>query len=240
MARAIVVGLGRPVGVTDGGSGRAAELAELVGGQVHATNRDLAGASDLLILCHKPAQLNDVAGEIAEFDGVVASCLAATSTEALEAALPRPDVVRVMPNTPVEVRAGVICVSTGGAAAPAARTLVTELFETLGTVIAVAEDEMELATAIGGCAPAFYALFAQELAAAAVARGMDPELARTIAGDALAGSGSLLRERAYDTDRVQREVASPGGLTEKALKSFDDQGLNALVGRAVDAVLGKD
>ena len=73
MARALALGWGEPVLCTDSGSGRAKELAALVGGEAVASNRDLAERADVVILAHKPAQLQAVAEEIGDAPRVVVS-----------------------------------------------------------------------------------------------------------------------------------------------------------------------
>ena len=65
MARALARGWGDPVLCTDSGSGRARRLAEELGGEAVASNRELAERADLVILAHKPAQLAEVAWEAA-------------------------------------------------------------------------------------------------------------------------------------------------------------------------------
>lgn len=240
MARAIAAGLERPFLITDSGSGRAAAVASELGGEAAAGNSDLAARCQTVFLCHKPAQLGDVAGEIEGFSGLLVSVLAATPVQALKQAFPSATVVRIMPNTPVEAHDGVIVVSEGSDGGEDVRGQIAELLAPLGSVEYVSEDQMELATAIGGCAPAFFALFAQRLAEAATARGMDPAQSLRIAGNTLAGTGAVVRLRGFDMAAVQREVASPGGLTERALESFDQNGLANLIDAAVDAVLGRE
>lgn len=233
MARAIALGLREAAMFSDSGSGRAAALAADTGGQ-RAEASDVAQQSDVLFLCHKPAQLQPVAGELGDFDGVLASVLAATPLVSLREAYPHATVVRLMPNTPAQFGAGVICVAEESDSAPELETLL----ERLGAVVRLPEAEIELATAIGGCAPAFFALFAQNLIAAAAARGMSDERARQIVGQTLLGTGVLLDANGVDTAAAITAVASPGGLTEKALASFGTSGLQDAVDRAVATVLG--
>lgn len=240
MARAIALGLDLPVHLTDGGSGRALELAEQVGGTSHSSNQELAAVCDLIILCHKPAQLATVAGELQGFSGELVSALAATPVAALRAAYPGANVTRIMPNTPVEIGQGVVCIARATDCDPAPSEAVVDLFEHLGELVLVDEAVFEQATALGGCGPAFYALFAEAFIDAAVAQGMEREQAAQIAAHTLTGTGALLQERNFDTAAVQREVASPGGLTERALRSLNDAGLTTIVADAVDAVLGKE
>ena len=108
MARALARGWGEPVLVSDAGSGRAQRLAAELGGEA-LDSRTVAERADLVVLCHKPAQLERVADQIRDEVKSVASVLGATDLEALQGAYPGTPVFRLMPNTPVEVRRGVIC-----------------------------------------------------------------------------------------------------------------------------------
>ncbi|MBI4898833.1 MAG: hypothetical protein HY827_10770 [Actinobacteria bacterium] len=234
MARAIALGLGEPATFCDSGSGRANKLAELTGGSAVAVEE--AGSAAILFLCHKPAQLGEVAARLDGYSGSVVSVLAATPLAALRDAYPAAKVVRVMPNTPVELGSGVVSVATESDEAPE----VNELLDRLGDVVAVPESEIELATAIGGCAPAFFALFARRLVDSAEARGMDEATSKRIIGGTLLGTAQLLQRNGMDSDAVMTAVASPGGLTERALKSFESTGLTDSVDRAVATVLGEN
>src|SRR5690242_15224393 len=104
MARALARGWADPVLCSDDGSGRARELAAELGGQAVDSNAAVAEQADLVVLCHKPAQLKLVAAEIADRAKAVASILGATPIDALQEAYPGTPVFRLMPNTPVEVR----------------------------------------------------------------------------------------------------------------------------------------
>lgn len=236
MARAIALGLGEPAAFADSGSGsgRAEKLARATGGTAGSATA-VADASDLLFLCHKPAQLGQVAAAIAGFDGTIASVLAATPLDALRDAYRSARIARLMPNTPVELGAGVTCVADEND--PDGRLDV--LLERLGHVVRLPEAQFELATAVGGCTPAFFALFARHLIEAATQRGMDAATARSIVGGTLLGTGKLLDANDTNTAAVIEAVASPGGLTERALHSFDESGLRDAVSRAVATVLGE-
>lgn len=234
MARAIALGLNEPATFSDSGSGRATSLAELVGGSV-SDNVGVADNCDVLFLCHKPAQLAAVAEEIRGFSGTIVSVLAATTLASLKSSYPAARVMRSMPNVPVEFSSGVFAVAAEGDN----ERDVLALLDRLGSVVEISEAQFEIATAIGGCAPAFFALFAGELIRAAVARGMSDELAKQIVGQTLSGTGDVLAANGVDTGATMRAVASPGGLTEKALASFDESNLGDAVDRAVATVLGE-
>lgn len=235
MARAIAIGISQPATFSDGGSGRASTLAKELGGAA-ASVSEVAQSSAILFLCHKPAQLCEVADSIKTFDGTIVSVLAATPLAGLRKAYPNARVVRTMPNTPVEFGTGVVCVAAESDEDPE----VAKLLAPLGEIVPVPEEQFDLATAIGGCAPAFFALFAQELIAAAIERGMEPAVARRIVGQTLDGTGDVLKSNGVDTAAAMRAVASPGGLTERALLSFDQNGLKDAIDSAVATVLGDD
>src|SRR5947208_16990795 len=110
MARALARGWGEPVLVSDNGSGRAKALARELGGKALASNVRVADRADLVVLCHKPAQFLPVARQLRGHVKAVASVLGGVQTDALRQEYGAP-VFRFMPNTPVEVRRGVLCYS---------------------------------------------------------------------------------------------------------------------------------
>src|SRR3954454_5500563 len=88
MASALARGLGVPVVVSDVMGEKAEALARATGGEAVGSNAEVAERSDILVLCHKPAQLADVAEEVGGRAKVVVSILAAVTTEQLEASYP--------------------------------------------------------------------------------------------------------------------------------------------------------
>lgn len=234
MAAAIAEGLGRAALFSDSGSGRAAALAHTNGG-ASTTTEDIGKTCDVVFLCHKPKQLDEVAAKLQDYSGTIISVLAATPLDALRRAYPAAKVVRTMPNIPVAHGSGVFAIAAESDSVPE----FDELLEPTGLVLRVPESQFELVTAVGGCAPAFFAMFARDLIRSAVARGLDEETARQVVGQTLAGTGDALAANGIDTEALMAAVASPGGLTERALASFEGADLQAVVDRAVATVLGE-
>ena len=108
MARALALGWGEPVLVCDVLPERAQALAGAVGGEAVGTNVEVAERSDLLVLCHKPPQLESVAASIDGRASAVASILGGTTLHDLHAAYPGIPVFRFIPSVAVEVRTGAI------------------------------------------------------------------------------------------------------------------------------------
>ncbi|HEX4106798.1 MAG TPA: pyrroline-5-carboxylate reductase dimerization domain-containing protein [Solirubrobacteraceae bacterium] len=234
MARALALGWREPVLVCDSGSGRAAALAaDIAGARALPSAEQVAAQADTLVLCHKPAQLGAVARAAAPQARRVISVLAGTPLERLQSAYPDAQVAWVMPNTAVEVRAGLSCLCEGPD-----NELARELFARLGRVVEVPERLMGVATALAGVAPAYTALLVEAQTDAAVRHGMPAALAAQIVAPSLEGSCALIGARAGDTLGVRRAVTSPGGVTAKGLKALEEHGLRTAFHAAMDAVLG--
>ncbi|MGZ4313395.1 MAG: pyrroline-5-carboxylate reductase family protein [Solirubrobacteraceae bacterium] len=237
MARALARGWGDPVLCSDSGSGRAVILAEELGGEALASNREVAERADVVVLCHKPKQLASVAAELDGRAKAVASVLGGTSIEALREAYPRTPVFRMMPNTPVEVRRGLVCYAPAIDVDPEIEGQVVALFERLGRVVPIAEPLIEAASAVMGVGPAYQALLAEAQVDAAVRHGLPAPLAAELVVETMMGTAALLAEREYDTLAVRREVTSPGGSTARGLEALEAGGVRSAFHEASDAVI---
>ena len=239
MARALARGWGDPVLCTDSGSGRAQALAQELGGEAVASNKELAERADVVILAHKPAQLAEVAWEAADAAKAVVSLLAGTSQADVRSAYPGVPVFRVDPNTAVEVGRGVLAFAVPDVQSDAALyERVKELFARVGTVIDVPERLVETAGAISGVGPAYWALLVEAQVDAAVKRGLPAPLATQLVVETMAGSAELIRAREGDTLQVRREVASPGGTTARGLAALERGGVRAAFVSSMDDVVG--
>jgi pyrroline-5-carboxylate reductase len=231
MARALARGLGEPVLASDGGSGRAAALAQELGGEA-LDNAAVAGRADIVVLACKPYQLDAIAPQLQDARMVI-SLLGGTPIDTVRAALPDAQVAKAMPNTPVEVRCGVTVLAEESELRSDAR----ELFGRVGKVFELPERLMDVATGTVGVSPAYTAVIAEAQVDAAVKFGLKADLASEIIVEGLRGSATLLEARGYDTLTVRREVTSPGGSTARGLQSLEESGLRAAFGEALKAVL---
>jgi pyrroline-5-carboxylate reductase len=263
MARAMARGWGEPVLCFDPVSERAQSLARETGGVALDSGLGVAERADLLVLCHKPAQLETVARELAPVAKAVASILAATPLSTLRDAYPGVPVFRFLPSLPAEVRAGAIVKAleppassaapagsdagasgtetpeTGAGSAVAVEAAVDELFGSLGVLVTLDESLVDVAMGLMSCAPAYVALVAEAQVDAGVRRGIPPAQASALVTETLAGTAELLRRRGFDTLAVRREVTSPGGITARGLAALEAGGIRAAFSDALDAVLGE-
>ena len=233
MASALARGWSQPVLVADAVPERAQALAAEVGGTALRSGAEVADQADLVVLCHKPPQLAEVAAE-AGTAAVVASVLAGVRIADLEAAYPNAAVYRFIPNIPVEVGAGVLCYSPGTRASEGPEAEVRALFGRLGTVIELDEPLVEPAMALMSCGPAFLAQMAEDLIAAGASHGLEREAAAHMVVETMGGTAAWLRAHDHDAAALRLRVATPGGLTEKGLEVLEREGLHAAVDTVVE------
>lgn len=247
-----VVASGIPV---DGGitatnrtAARAAELDGLPGVRSIALEQQpdgnaLAAAARIVVVGVKPAMVPDLLDEIGPHlreDAIVVSIAAGVTLTTFAAHLPdSASVLRSMPNTPATVGRAV----TGLAAAPGVtaedRALVRRLFETVGTVVEVAEEQIDALSTISGSGPAYVFLLIEEFTKAAMAKGFAEPEARLMAEQTFIGATALLEASGEDPAELRRRVTSPKGTTERAIAVLQEADLAALFGRATDAALAR-
>lgn len=202
---------------TDSGSGRATALAGEVDGKAVATNEELVERSDFVILAVKPSALEAVA-ESLPAPRAVLSLLGATPLADLASRFPDSTVIRLMPNLAVETRKGVICMADPEGADPGIVEQSRELLGSIATVYELPDEHMDVATAVMGCSPAYFAVVAEALGSEGAAGGLQPEVAIRMVSESMAGTAELLRRRT--PFEIQTAVASPGGSTEAGLEAL--------------------
>jgi pyrroline-5-carboxylate reductase len=238
MASALARGIGEPVIVHDIDEAKARALAEELGGEAAGSNGDVAERSDVLFLCHKPKQLEEVARDVDGRARAVVSILAATTTDQIAEAYPGAAIYRFIPNIPTEVKRGVLAYVPGPRSDEGPEDEILALMGRTGTVIRLdAEPLIEPAMALMACGPGFMALVAETFAEAGAAHGLDPHDAMRMVVETMGGTADYLARHDYDGPALRTRVATPGGTTEKGLIALEDRGLRDVTRAAVDAVV---
>jgi len=147
-------------------------------------------------------------------------------------------IIRLMPNTPCLLGAGMTGVFFGPRTPPALKTRITKILKSLGEVEAVArETELDAVTGLSGSGPAFVYLLAQGLAAGGVAAGLKPIQAAKLAYQTLAGAAQMLRETGRTPEELIAQVATKGGTTEAGLKVLSEDQVTKILEGAVAAAV---
>ncbi len=222
---------------------RRAYLTSKYGVDAVSSNKSAVADSGLVVLSVKPQQsesvFNDLSGVLTAAQTVL-SIMAGVPIDKLVAGLGHPHVIRVMPNTPAQIGAGMSVWTTTPEVPAAAKEAATSLLGLLGRELYV-EDEgyLDMATALSGSGPAYVFAFIEALARAGEAIGMPAEMATTLAVETVAGSGRLVKETGEDPELLRERVTSPGGTTAEGLKELERMGLDETVLAAVKAAYRK-
>ncbi len=244
MASAMVTGwhradpdLAARIVLADRGSGRAQRLADACGATVASSNRELVEQSDVIILCVKPLDIENVLREISSAvtcDHVVASVAAGVQTATIENLLDDGvPVVRFMPNVPVRVNHGTMVYAVGHATSELVDAAV-ETFEQLGTVVRLDERLFDAATALSGSGPAFFGLVVEAFEDAAIVAGLSAPIGRELAVTTMVGTAELLTREGLECGELRRMVTSPGGTAAAGLAQMERSSVR---GAIIDAVI---
>jgi pyrroline-5-carboxylate reductase len=214
-------------------------LANRYGVSVTAEAREAVSGKEIVVLAVKPQVITDVLstlkGVLAESQ-LVLSIAAGVRIAAISAGLGHDRVVRAMPNTPAQIGLGI----SGWTATPgvtgAQRDNARAILGVMGREIYFDEEKyLDMVTAVSGSGPAYFFLFAEALADAAVEIGLPRPDAEQLALRTMLGAAHLLERSGRPAVELRHNVTSRGGTTERALAVFERGGFNKLVTEAVRA-----
>ena len=211
------------------------------GVSVTTDNRYCAQQADMVVLAVKPQVMADVCSDIAPvvqntrplMVSIAAGLEASTLDEWLGGGLP---LVRVMPNTPSLVGKGAAGLYANAEVKDKQKAMVESVFNSIGSAMWV-EDEslLHAVTALSGSGPAYFFLMLEALEEAASEAGIASETARALAIQTMAGAAEMAGRSEHDPGQLKRNVMSPGGTTEQAIRTFEEGGLRDLVKKAYSA-----
>lgn len=229
--------------VTDVRTDRSDELVSRFGVRFANTSVDAVTGADVILVVVKPydvAALLDGISASLDPDSVVVSLAAGVTLAQLEAHVPPGQpVIRVMPNTPAKVGAGMSAVSPGTHATDEHTARAFQVMGAVGEVVIVEEKHQDAVTAVSGSGPAYLFYVADAMIEAGVLLGLPRPIARQLAVQTLLGSATLLKESGEHPALLRENVTSPGGTTAVALRELDDRAVRAAFLAAMTACRDK-
>ena len=212
------VSVGEPI------EGRRAYLAERYGVTASADNRAAVSAASMTVLAVKPQDIHDACADLngALGDGqTVLSIIAGARMSRLVRELGHRAVVRVMPNTPAQVGAGMSVWTAAPEVSDEAREFTGRMLDALGEQLYVGEEKyLDMATALSASGPAFVWLFLEALIDGGVHVGLPRDMAASLATQTVYGSMRMSRETLRHPAVLRNMVTSPGGTTAEGLLAY--------------------
>lgn len=244
MAEAIIAGildggLDAQVAVGEPVAARREVLSKRSGLTVTAENAEAVTGADIVVLAVKPQQFEGVAASLAgvlKAEQTVLSIMAGVKMHSIGLRLDHRRLIRVMPNTPMQVRQGI-------AAWTATDDVPGDVIEFTGKMLRMLGDELkfsderyvDIATALSGSGPAYVFMFIESLADAGVKLGLPAHVARHLATQTVLGSAALAKETKRHPAELRNMVTSPGGTTAAGLHALEEGAFRATVTNAVQA-----
>ncbi len=204
-------------------------------------NTAAVAEAGIVLLGVKPAMIPDLLREIAGAlhpAALVVSVAAGVTIDTMEQLVPNP-VFRAMPNTPSMVRRGVTGLAAGSRATDSDAAVVRALFETVGAVVEVPEDQMNALSTISGSGPAYVFFLIERLTEAARNLGFDEGQARLMVEQTFLGASELLAASDVGPEELRRRVTSPKGTTERAIAEIAAADLTAVFDRATASAIAR-
>ncbi|MEM2273663.1 MAG: pyrroline-5-carboxylate reductase [Candidatus Bathyarchaeia archaeon] len=243
LGEAIARGLissGYEVIVTEKRDERIREL-EKLGFIVMKNNKAAVKQAEIVILCVKPKDIEDLLNEISEeIKGkILISVAAAIPISFLKKVAQGAKIFRAMPNLAVLVREAFIAYSADQNISQGDIEVVTKVLGALGKVYMVEETHMDAITALNGCAPAYMSLVAEAMMYAGLEIGLERDLTLAIVAQAMIGTGKLILDGKKTPSEICAMVTTPGGVTVEGLFELESFPVRHAFMRAIKAAAEK-
>ena len=208
--------------------------------RTYPSNIEAAAKADVVLLAVKPQVIGDVCDEIATHlatGSLVLSIAAGVSSASMAQRLkPGSAIVRCMPNTPALLQHGASVLFANVHVSEAQKQLAQKILNAVGDAHWIdAEELMDAVTAVSGSGPAYFFLILEAMIDAGVELGLDNTLASALATQTALGAAALAKQSPEEITTLRKRVTSPNGTTERAIESFENQGLRDIFKEAMTA-----
>ncbi len=246
MAEAIISGVidkgsARPEDITasDIAQKRLDHLSEKYGIQGISSNQEAVKDKDVVVLSVKPQIIAHVADDLRgriQHEQMVLSIMAGIQISRIDMLLTHKSIVRVMPNTPAQIGAGMSVWTATDSIRQPQKDMAQTILAALGKEIYVAEEKyIDMATAVSGSGPAYIFMIIQSLIDAGVHIGLTRDVAAELVMQTVLGSAKFAVESGKHPAELRDMVTSPGGTTAEGLLRLEEGGLRAILTHAVIA-----
>ncbi len=144
-------------------------------------------------------------------------------------------IVRTMPNAPALVGEGITGISLSSECTEQDRHWVRRIFQSIGEMVFVPEEQIDVITAISGSGPAYFYYLCEGMIESGKSLGLSDEIALSLVRQTLYGSGALLVKEGKLPQELRARVTSKGGTTEAAIQTMEARNLKSIVNEAINS-----
>ncbi|MGB1403076.1 MAG: pyrroline-5-carboxylate reductase [Porticoccaceae bacterium] len=230
--------------VSEPGTDARQKLSQLHGIETTADNRAAAAQATLLVLAVKPQIMAAVTKELATalaHKPAVVSIAAGIPLAALENWLGTEiALVRAMPNTPALVKSGATGLFANALLSEQQKQLVDQLFESVGYACWVEREALiDAVIAVSGSGPAYFFLVLEAMQKIGQELGLSKQTAEALSLHTAMGASRMALESDATAAELRQQVTSPGGTTQSAINSFEQQGLENTFRQAMTSAVDR-
>lgn len=192
---------------------------------IHTTRKNLAviAACDTVVLAVKPQDMEGVCDGIRKgltMDHLIISIAAGIDFARLRRMLgPRPRLIRVMPNLPSVIDAGISAIYCGPRMPERYRRFAHQIFQAVGQTVDVREERlMDVVTGLSGTGPAYFFAMMEALRDAGRKLGLTAAMADLLTLQTAVGSAEMAVQSGLSPEELRRRVTSKKGTTWAAMR----------------------
>lgn len=189
--------------------------------------------ADVIFLATKPYDMENAITEIKELiqeNQIVISVVAGLTTSFIEDTIGKSvPVIRSMPNTSATIGLSATAITKGTYATDDHVEIAKQIFQSVGTVSVVAEDDMHMVTALSGSGPAYVYYLVEAMEAVAKEVGFDGKVAKDLITQTIIGAGNMLQQSTEPASVLRENVTSPNGTTAAGLQALSEHDFQTAV-----------
>ncbi len=225
---------------SDANQDRLAYIGKTYGVRTSTSNVEIVESASIVIIAVKPQNIDDLLDELSASSHekhLFISIAAGVTTDRLAAKMHhKSGIIRVMPNAPASVLAGIAAICPGRNVSPADLQRAVSIFECVGKAVVIKNEAlMDVVTGLSGSGPAFVFLVIESLSDAGVQLGISRKEASLLAAQTVYGAAKMLLETGRHPSELKDIVATPGGTTFAGLKMLEKGNFRSTIMDAVEA-----
>lgn len=215
-------------------------IAKCYGIQTTSSNTELVEKAAIVVIGVKPQNVDDLLDELASssHEGhLFISIVAGVTAERLAAKMHHQSgIIRVMPNAPASVLAGIAALYPGRNVSADDLQRAISIFECVGRAVVIKNEAlMDVVTGLSGSGPAFIFLLIEALSDAGVQLGISRKESSMLAAQTVFGAAKMFIETGKHASELKDIVATPGGTTFAGLKMLEKGNFRSTIMDAVEA-----
>ncbi len=199
--------------------------------------RDAVGGAEIVLLCVKPMTVPKVLKEIKTVvrdNHLVISIAAGVRIAFLQETIGRKiGIIRTMPNIASTVDEGATAIAYGEHVSEEQKRNAGAIFNAVGEVVTVAEEQLDAVTGLSGSGPAYIYMVIEALIDGGVKMGLARDIATRLAIQTVLGSAKLVKISGLHPAILRDQVTTPGGTAINAIHELESHGLRSMLINAV-------